>query len=437
MPAKQPEVLIVGNYPSDGQESMQRFARMLDAGLRADGVRTEWVVPGAWFGRLRAGSTGLGKWLAYVDKYLIFPQVLRRRVRGLAEGGTVHIADHSNAVYVPAARRAGHRVLVTCHDLGAVRGALGEDTDCRATRMGKVLQAWIARSLGEADGIACVSTATREDVARLIRRRDGSRVPTWLVLNGLNAPYQRREVGSAEWREAGEIASRKVRRAVTVEEGKKGAEKTDEKEGCAPFVLNVGSSLNRKNRDGVLRIFARVKDAWPEGKVVFAGEALTPTVRELARELGLAERVVEVVKPSDAELEALYNRATCLLFPSKFEGFGWPAVEAQACGCPVLCSDAGSLGEVVGESAFVRDWRDEEGFAGEVLRLAGDEAARARWTELGLRNAERFGAEAMVERYRGIYRELGKGEGEDPSFKKQDPRKDQDARSKKTAGVGR
>ena len=230
-------------------------------------------------------------------------------------------------------------------------------------------------------GIACVSTATMEDVARLIRRRDGSRVATWLVLNGLNAPYRRLVVGSVEWREAEEIASRKVRQGG---EGNKATGEGGGEKGGATFVLNVGSSLSRKNRDGAVRIFARVKDEWPEGKLVFAGEALTPEVRELARELGVAERVVEVVKPTDAELEALYNRATCLLFPSKFEGFGWPAVEAQACGCPVLCSDAGSLGEVGGGTPrSCGTGRDEAGFAGEVLRVAKDEGAQARWTELG------------------------------------------------------
>ena len=71
--SKQTEILIVGNYLPDEQESMQRFARMLDEGLRAADVGVEWVKPGTWFGKLRAGSTGLGKWLAYVDKYPDFP----------------------------------------------------------------------------------------------------------------------------------------------------------------------------------------------------------------------------------------------------------------------------------------------------------------------------------------------------------------------------
>ena len=105
-------------------------------------------------------------------------------------------------------------------------------------------------------------------------------------------------------------------------------------------------------------------------------------------------------------LEALYNGALALLFPSRFEGFGWPAIEAQACGCPVLCSDAGSLGEVVGESAFVRAADDEEAFAGELRRLLSDDSARARWTEAGFRNVTRFDTETMINRYTELHEEL-------------------------------
>ncbi len=377
------EVLIVGNYLADGQESMLRFARMLLVGLRARGVAAEIVVPGRWFGRRRQGMTGAGRWLAYLDKFLLFPWMLRRRVRTLGAGSVVHIADHSNAVYAPAARSAGHPVVVTCHDLGAVRAALGEDTDCRVTRMGKVLQRWITRSLGQADVIACDSSATQRDVERLIRQPGGGSVYTALVLLGLNGPYGRVDQGEARGR--------------LVAAGVEGFDPD------APFVLNVGSNLSRKNRDGAMRIFARVKSRWPGGRLVFAGDGLTPEERALAAKLGIADRVTEWVKPTDAVLEALYNRAACLLFPSKFEGFGWPAVEAQACGCPVLCSDAGSLPEVVETSAFVRHFEDEEAFAGEILRLIENEAAREAWREKGACNAERFQADVMIEKYCRLY----------------------------------
>ena len=250
--------------------------------------------------------------------------------------------------------------------------------------MGRALQRWIARSLGRADLIACVSTATKLDVERLIRRPDGSLPRAELVLNGLNAPF--RQLDGSETRN----------RLSTVPGF----------DPAAPFVLNVGSSLPRKNRAGVLRIFARLKDEWPAGRLVFAGEALTDDVRQLAFTLGVADRVVEVIKPTDSALAALYNGALALLFPSRFEGFGWPAIEAQACGCPALCSDAGSLGEVVGDSGFVRAADDEDAFAEELRRLLADAAARTRWAEAGLRNVTRFSADAMIDRYIQLHAEL-------------------------------
>ena len=87
-----------------------------------------------------------------------------------------------------------------------------------------------------------------------------------------------------------------------------------------PFVLNVGSSLRRKNRDAVLRIFARVAARWPQGRLVFAGEPLPIELVELAKELGVAERVVQVVGPSGTVLEALYNRAFALLVSVEVRG---------------------------------------------------------------------------------------------------------------------
>ena len=386
-PSDLPRILIVGNYPADGQESMLRFARMLAAGFAREGWPVETISPRAVFGGRggRAANTGLGKWLAYVDKYLLFPWTLRRRVRGLGARAVVHLADHSNAVYAPAAASAGHRVLVTCHDLGAVRGALGEPTDCPASRTGRVLQSWIRRSLGRADAIACDSAATRADVDRLIRRPDGTPPDSRLVHIGLNAPFRPLPAAEADARLAAAVPS--------LADGR-------------PFALHVGSGLRRKNREGVLRIFARRRDDWPEGRLVLAGEAPSAELLALAASLGVGERVVAVTRPADGLLEALYSRATALLFPSTFEGFGWPVVEAQACGCPVLSSDAGSLAEVAGEGAFVAPVTDEAAFAEELRRIVRVPAVRAAWVEAGFRNAARFTAEGMRRRYADLYREL-------------------------------
>ena len=171
-----------------------------------------------------------------------------------------------------------------------------------------------------------------------------------------------------------------------------------------PFVLHVGSNLRRKNRDGVLRIFARTAPSW-DGQLLFAGDRLNPELRALVDELGIGARVVEIVQPDGATLEALYNGATALLYPSRFEGFGWPIAEAHACGCPVICSDAGPMPEVAGDAGLIHAAQDEAGFAADILRLTdGDE--RERWSARSLRNAERFSTERMIADYVKLYRSL-------------------------------
>src|SRR5207248_9243422 len=103
-----------------------------------------------------------------------------------------------------------------------------------------------------------------------------------------------------------------------------------------PVVLHVGSHLRRKNRAGVMRIFARTKDHW-NAQLGYDGDRLSNDLWTQARARGIADRIIEIGSAESELLEALYNGAHALLFPSRFEGFGWPIAEAQACGCLVLC----------------------------------------------------------------------------------------------------
>ena len=105
-------------------------------------------------------------------------------------------------------------------------------------------------------------------------------------------------------------------------------------------------------------------------------------------------------------LEALYNCATALLFPSRFEGFGWPIIEAQACGCPVICGDRAPLPEVAGDAGLIHPVENEESFAAEIIRLT-DPEERASWSAKSLRNAQRFSTEKMIAEYISAYQSSG------------------------------
>jgi glycosyltransferase involved in cell wall biosynthesis len=372
-------ILLIGNYSLDRQQSMQRFAAMMLEGLAAAGVPAELVQPQPFLGKIHWAGRFVAKWLAYVDKFILFRPRFRKKMAALRPA-IVHIADHSNAMYAAWIREVP--VVVTCHDLLAVRGALGEPTDCPATFAGKWLQRWIVAGLGKASLVVCDSQATLADAHRLVTRRDGT--PTLeMVTLGLSYPYRK-------------LLSDEARARLTAAKGINPD---------TPFVLHVGSNLRRKNRDGVLRIFARCKQEW-NGVLIFVGEPLTESLRSLGRELGVADRIVEVPEASNQMLEALYNLATALLFPSTCEGFGWPIAEAHACGCPVLCIDREPMTEVAGAAAITRPIEDEAGFAADLLRLANPEE-RARWSAKALENAKRFSTERMISQYIELYRSLG------------------------------
>ena len=329
-------VVLVGNYAPDAQESMLRFARMLAEGLRARGWQAEVLAPGSVLGRLARGGAA-GKWLAYLDKYALFPLRLLAALRRRPDAAWVHFADHSNAIYAPLVRRWFPRraVTATCHDLLAVRYALENlDPAYPSSATGRALQRAVLRGLAACDFIGSVSQTTQRDVERLVvapARAAGRTPPRAGVISGaLARPW--RPLPPAE-------AAERLREWLV--------------EPTRPFLLHVGSSQPRKNRPHVLRLLAALAAEGWDGLGVFAGEALTPDQHEEARTLGVAGRVVEIPGVSDLALEALYGLATAMIFPSRAEGFGWPVIEAQACGCPVLCSDVDPLPEVSGGAAYL------------------------------------------------------------------------------------
>src|SRR5207237_4838142 len=121
----------IGNYEPDAQQSMQRFAALMAKELPPAGLDVTVMRPEPFVGRLCPGPKGVGKWLGYIDKFLIFPRRLKRRMKELRMGSesrlVVHICDHSNAFYTRYLRVVPH--VVTCHDMLAVRSALGESPE--------------------------------------------------------------------------------------------------------------------------------------------------------------------------------------------------------------------------------------------------------------------------------------------------------------------
>lgn len=368
-------ILLIANYLSDAQESMQRFSNLLESGLQRLGHEVRIARPSPVLVRSALKTLpGAIKWLGYIDKFVLFPPVLKSAADW---SDIVHICDHSNSLYVRSLQKHPH--LVTCHDMLAVRGAMGELPGNSQRPSGRLLQHLIVNGLTRAQHIACVSRATRGDLLRV------SGVPknrTSLISNGPNYPFSR----MAEAEAAERIEN------LNLPSGR-------------PFLLHVGGNQWYKNRIGLLRIFARVRQFAPalDLNLITVGKPWTAGMRQFAVENNLLASVTELVSVSEEDLRALYSEAKLMLFPSLHEGFGWPIIEAQACGCPVITSNRPPMTEIGGDSAVYIDPENIESAARTVV--AGLQRL-ASMRETGLRNAARFSASAMLESYLSLYHRL-------------------------------
>jgi glycosyltransferase involved in cell wall biosynthesis len=168
----------------------------------------------------------------------------------------------------------------------------------------------------------------------------------------------------------------------------------DERE---PFLLYPARAWPHKNHARLFEAFALLRRQRPKLRLVLTGGGRLPALPEGVEARGLVDR---------EELADLYRRASALVFPSLYEGFGQPPLEAMACGCPVAASSAGSIPEVCGEAARLFDPRSPQEIAAAVRDVldAPDE-----WRRRGLERASRFTWDACAAAHEDVYRELLEG----------------------------
>lgn len=154
------------------------------------------------------------------------------------------------------------------------------------------------------------------------------------------------------------------------------------------YVLHVGNRHKHKNIELVLEAFAAVARQDATLHLVLSGQGLDGEPEQLAH-LGIAERTHRV-RLSDRDLPSAYRHAQAFLYPSRYEGFGLPLVEAMAAGCPTLISDTPALVEVAGDAAEVVGVDDVDGAAASLSRLLADPLLAARYRERGRRRAADF-----------------------------------------------
>ncbi len=172
------------------------------------------------------------------------------------------------------------------------------------------------------------------------------------------------------------------------------------------FLLHVGHSRFYKNLETLLECLARLSQEFPDLHLVKVGANFTSTQQQQIERLGLKNKIIEVGKVPAADLPAIYNLAQLLVFPSLHEGFGWPPLEALACGTPVVASNAGALPEILGQATPLLDPCDVSGMVAAIRRLLGDNACRRHYIEAGLMQAAKFDWAETARKTAEVYLEV-------------------------------
>lgn len=262
------------------------------------------------------------------------------------------------------------RSVVTVHDLSFLTHPETHFPPLRAFLAGVV-----PRSIRRADLILADSEQTRRDLIRL-----------------LDAPPEKIEVvlSAADplFRPASPQRVDAVRRKYGLDR---------------PYLISVGTIQPRKNLPTVFVALRRLREDRDLIMIHVGGRGWLggPIFEALARS-GVEAHVRLPTGVDDADLAALYSGALAFVFPSLYEGFGLPCLEAMACACPVIASHAGSLAEVVSDAGLVVDPMDAEGIAADVIRLMDDPPFREALIARGLARAAQFSWEASGRRLREL-----------------------------------
>ena len=178
-----------------------------------------------------------------------------------------------------------------------------------------------------------------------------------------------------------------------------------------PYILYVGSERPRKNLGRLFAAFAKLKPEFPELKLLKIGAAgrskeyRRDTIKQIA-DSGISQDIIFVDRASETDLAHYYSSAALLAYPSLYEGFGLPPLEAMACGCPVVTSNISGLPEVVGNAGIIIDPYDIDSLAQAMKQVLTDNKKREEMVAKGLTQARKFSWERAAQETLKVYKKV-------------------------------
>lgn len=367
-------IAVLRTLPAQGNRSMERYADEIVHGIggyQDFEVTAVSVPPSALAQRLHLG--GLDRRLSRAWRY-------PRLVRGLS-ADVFHIVDHVYADLAGSLPRG--RCVATCHDLMLLR-AEASDIGFRGRPAHVDRFRERVTHLRDVAQVVCVSEATKRDVRELL---DIPEDRLTVAYNGISPAFRPLPAEGLATARAAAL------------------------DGHCFAVLHVSTGDPYKNVEGTLEVLARLRRDGVDAVLWRIGRPLTAAQARLRDALGVADAVVEWGRVGDERLVELYNLADVLLFPSHYEGFGWPPLEAMACGTPVVTSDCPALAEVVADAGFTVPPRDFEALASAVARVLHEPGVADRLRARGLARAATFTWDRNIQALSDVYRAVAAAAG--------------------------
>lgn len=347
---------------------MSRYGDLLESGLsKVDGIqatRLQLALPESVFRKL---PRRLRSWVHHAWVRTTAGIRIRSQRADLA-----HVLDGSHA-YV-ASGLGALPVAITCHDVIPLKQLKGDFNQEKPGKLASKLIHSSIRGIENADFVIADSDSTKCDLVRLASIDRGKISVVHIAMDsGIFSDEQDQCISKLPPTSLGQ-----------------------------PFIFHIGNEAFYKNRQGVLRIFAKVKKQM-DVRLVLAGSTPSSELQAQINELGIGDLVDFVANPDDRQISACYSSAALLLFPSIYEGFGWPPLEAMAHDCPVVCSNAASLPEVVGDAALLAPVDDEDQLAEHCISILQNPSLAESLVQKGRARLELFIVDKMIDELTAVY----------------------------------